>query len=52
MIQERQGGDHKEILIRTLKGIIKVWKNERKTYVTIKYLENEIFPTQITFRYR
>lgn len=52
MIQEREGGDHKEILIRTSKGIAKIWKNQGKTYVTVKYFENEIFPTQITFRNR
>ena len=51
-IQERQGGEHKEILIRTSKGIAKVWKNQGKTYVTVRYMDAEIYPTQITFRYR
>ena len=52
MIQEREGGDQKGIEIRTIKGVIQVWKNERKTYVIVNYHENKIFPTQITFRYR
>lgn len=53
-IQERESGKYKEILIWTSKGIIKIWKNENenKTYVTIHYNDKEIYPTQITFRFR
>ena len=51
-IQEREAGPTKQILIKTTKGMIVVWKNEGKTYITVKYTDREIYPTLITFRYR
>ena len=51
-IQEREAGPTKQILIKTAKGTIILWKNNGKAYVTVKYTDKEIYPTLITFRYR
>lgn len=52
LLQERETGSTKQILIKTAKGTIFLWKNNGKAYVTVKYTDKEIYPTLITFRYR
>lgn len=51
-IQERESIGLKQILIKTLKGMIVIWKNKSNTYVIVKYPNGDMYPTQITFRYR